>query len=660
MRSKAAHRQCLYHKQDTIKKNTFSFIYLHSIKSSIQVEMKTPLKIFLLHFLSILSLTNSNAQTIDSLSEIIPSPVFKNGEAQPVPEFSIASEWIKEELWVETTFDSDKDGKLDRMHVFVTRPKATQSGKLKLPVIYTSSPYNGLRLFQFFGLFSKSKFWNVHHEIGKKPKSHKHPHKGTRSKRPFESFILDRSWVPLGFVMVYSSSPGTGLSDGAQTIGGENESQAPKAVIDWLCGRAKGYKTRKGKNEVFAFWCSGKVGMTGTSYDGTLCLAAATTGVDGLEAIIPVAPVSSFYHYYRSNGLVRSPEGYIGEDMDVLYDFINTGSRRKRKRNNARIRDSLLVKSQDRITGDYNDFWRSRDYSLKIEKMNCAMLMSHGFNDWNVMTEQSYRFYNAVKEKGLPVQLYYHQHGHGGNPPKEMMNKWFTRYLFGIENGIENEPPVRIVREYERLPNSYSSYPDSNSSNVVLKTASGTKGIGKLSTEISTPQVNETLYDDYSIKYTRLMDSINTKHRLLYVTPVLQKNIRISGVSKVTIKLASNKSAANLSVYLVSLPFNESKEAKIYENLITRGWADPQNHSSLTKGEPLVPGQFYELTFDLMPDDQVIPKGKQIGLLIFSSDNEFTLRPKPGTQLTIDLNSTSITIPIVGGVKEFEDAIKSR
>ena len=67
---------------------------------------------------------------------------------------------------------------------------------------------------------------------------------------------------------------------------------------------------------------SGKVGMIGTSYNGTLPLAAATTGDEGLEAINPIAPNTSYYHYYRSNGLVRSPGGYLGEDVDVLYDFI--------------------------------------------------------------------------------------------------------------------------------------------------------------------------------------------------------------------------------------------------------------------------------------------------------------------------------------------------
>ena len=73
-------------------------------------------------------------------------------------------------------------------------------------------------------------------------------------------------------------------------MGGANESLAPKAVIDWLNGRAKGFTAVGGGEEVRADWATGKVGMTGTSYNGTLPLAAATTGVEGLEAIIPVSP----------------------------------------------------------------------------------------------------------------------------------------------------------------------------------------------------------------------------------------------------------------------------------------------------------------------------------------------------------------------------------
>ncbi len=82
--------------------------------------------------------------------------------------------------------------------------------------------------------------------------------------------------------------------------------------------------------------------MTGTSYNGTIPLAAATTGVDGLEAIIPVAPNTSYYHYYRSNGLVRHPFGFLGEDIDYLYDFIHSGNAPRREHCDCMVRDQEM------------------------------------------------------------------------------------------------------------------------------------------------------------------------------------------------------------------------------------------------------------------------------------------------------------------------------
>ncbi len=74
-------------------------------------------------------------------------------------------------------------------------------------------------------------------------------------------------------------------------------------------------------------------------------------------------------------------------------------------------------------------------------------------------------------------------------------------------------------------------------------------------------------------------------------------------------------------------------------------------------GEPLVPGQFYDLTFNLQPDDEVISAGQRIGLMIFSSDRDFTLWPEPGTELSIDLDATSIELPVVGGAASLQRAL---
>ena len=63
-------------------------------------------------------------------------PIFKNGEAQVVEAFTNPKDWIRHDLWVETPFDTDGDGKMDRMHVSVTRPMQTKTEDLKLPIVY--------------------------------------------------------------------------------------------------------------------------------------------------------------------------------------------------------------------------------------------------------------------------------------------------------------------------------------------------------------------------------------------------------------------------------------------------------------------------------------------------------------------------------------------
>ncbi|MDX2443070.1 MAG: Xaa-Pro dipeptidyl-peptidase [Bacteroidales bacterium] len=582
-------------------------------------------------------------------------PVFEDGEAQIVPAFKDAEKWIRHDLWVETEFDTDGDGNPDRMHVAVTRPYQTDNG-LKLPVVYISSPY-------FAGTASGSLeyFWNVRQELNAVPAPRVHqPEIVRRGKRPIISNSHTKTWVPRGYIVVHSSSPGTGLSDGSPTVGGDNESLAPKAVIDWLCGRADGYTERDGNEKVKAFWSTGKVGMTGTSYNGTLPVAAATTGVKGLEAIIPIAPNTSYYHYYRSNGLIRSPGGWLGEDIDVLYDFIHSGEESKRAYSNALIRDKEMADGMDRIKGDYNDFWAGRDYLNDMKPMKAALLMSHGFNDWNVVPEHSLRIYEAAKAKGLQTQIFYHQGGHGGPPPMKMMNRWFTRYLHGVENGVEKDAKAWIVREDDKPsePTPYKDFPNPEASPVDLYLTAGAPGNGSLSTEPVSKQGTEILVDNFSFSGSTLAKAEVTGHRLLYLTPKLSEEVHISGKVRVTVKLASSKSAANLSVWMVSLPWNERRNSKITDNIITRGWADPQNYKSLSESEPLKPGKFYEMSFDLQPDDQIIPEGQQIGLMIFSSDRDFTLRPEPGTELTIDLDATSISLPVVGGKESLKDALK--
>ncbi len=605
-----------------------------------------------IYFFTALFLTISNAAYTQEKA----TPQFKDGEAQIVEAFNTPEKWIRHDLWVETSFDTDGDGKLDRMHVAVTRPFQTETEGLKLPIIYETSPY-------FAGTAGNQpgSFWDVKHEVGEAPPIPLvHPSVTRTGKRPIISNSLLRDWIKRGFIIVHSSSPGTGLSQGSPTVGGINESLAPKAVIEWLSGKDNGYTTPDGDEKVMAFWSTGNVGMTGTSYNGTLPLAAATTGVDGLKAIIPIAPNTSYYHYYRSNGLVRSPGGYLGEDVDVLYDFIHSGAEDKRAYNNKTTRDGEMAKGMDRKTGDYNEFWAGRDYLNVMKNMKAALLMAHGFNDWNVMPEHSYRIYKAAEANGIPAQIYYHQAGHGGPPPFKMMNRWFTRYLYNVENEVEKDPKAWIVREGQPTsnPTPYSNYPNPAAADVKFYLGAGGTAHGTLATAKPSNRPTEKLTDDVAFSGSDFAKAAQSENRLLYVSPVLKEAVHLSGLATISVKIASSKPAANFSVWLVALPWTEGKGVKLMENVITRGWADPQNSKSLTESAPMIPGKFYDLKFDLQPDDQIIPAGKQIALMLMASDKEFTLWPKAGTELTIDLNGTTITLPIVGGKTAAEKAMK--
>ncbi|MCE2766528.1 MAG: hypothetical protein LW628_06380, partial [Fimbriimonadaceae bacterium] len=130
---------------------------------------------------------------VTTAQQSVAKPVFTDGQAQVVPAFSNSSEWIREHLWVETEFDSDKNGKKDRVHVDVTRQKQTDTEGLKVPVIYESSPY-------FAGTANGGAIlWDVKHELGAEPPARTfHPDIRLEPNRTMISNELVGTWVPRG------------------------------------------------------------------------------------------------------------------------------------------------------------------------------------------------------------------------------------------------------------------------------------------------------------------------------------------------------------------------------------------------------------------------------------------------------------------------------
>ena len=142
------------------------------------------------------------------------------------------------------------------MHVDVSRPRETDTDGLKVPVIYEDSPY--------YAGGADVANWAVDHELGASPATRpRAPDFNADNTSPTIGTIYESTWVPRGFAVVHSESPGTGNSTGCPNSGAPIETLGATAVIDWLNGRRKGYTTKAGTAEVAAYWHNGNTGDDG-------------------------------------------------------------------------------------------------------------------------------------------------------------------------------------------------------------------------------------------------------------------------------------------------------------------------------------------------------------------------------------------------------------
>ena len=605
-----------------------------------------------------------------------PPPWLKVENGQTQPQFALGQA-IEQTVFVETELDSDDDGRLDRVRIRISRPRETETLGYKVPVVFEHSPYRGdfgpavnhEVDFQFLPQEFLGRQGNTATQIERAARLTRTSEPsartgmrvpaGPRADLPGQ---LDNYYVPRGYAVVLGESIGTFSSDGCPTVGDRVETLGTKAVIDWLNGRARAFDANG--DEVSANWTTGAVGMVGVSYNGTLPNQVATTGVEGLETIIPISAISSWYDYYRANGLVVAPHsetqgvgenGFLGEDTDVLASFIG-GSRMVP---DGRCPDTLntLIRRQDRVTGDYSPFWAARDYLDDVGDIRSSVFVVHGLNDWNVKTKAFAEWWYRLDQYEVPRKIWLHNGGHGGPPApgnvpyKATENRWMDHELFGVPNGIMSEPRSTIQRE-DGSYHDEADWPAPGTSTAALHlSAPDATAPGGLSSSASQSALIQDFVDE-----GRTFDTDDVliqgpdaarQNRLIYRSPELGQDVRISGTPWVNLTMSvENRNAANLTAVLVDYGPAGSADPPV---MVTRGWLDPQNRLSVRDGRPIRRGEAYDLRWDLQPDDYLFKAGRRIGLVVVSTDHDYTIRPDPGTRLTLQPSNSQISLPVVGG-----------
>ena len=475
-------------------------------------------------------------QMYDALHADKLQPLYMNGMAQPIFPYTTGevtegysndeSDIIRYCVYVETNYDTDDDGKLDLVKALVQIPRAAMEGNYKAATIYEARPYiTGCNESMNPGKNLGSESYDI-------SKLYSQPDKrvpaGTATTadaaaaadsadwyywNPYEQMYdyEDLNWYDYylvrGFAVVECGGLGTKGSDGFETCGTDLEIDAFKCVIEWLHGDRVAYTDKTSNVAISADWSSGKIGMTGRSYAGTTQFGLATTGVAGLETIVPVAGIASWYEYTNSQGISTNSLVNYSERLGCNGRYLDPDDY-------ATIAEKYgnymyqIQQDQLKSNGDYSEHWATRDYTLDAENIKCPALIVHGLNDDNVRTKEFDLMYQAYQKAGVNVKLLLHQDAHltpsypagnlefyiDGESYNNVLNRWFSHYLCGVENGAENMAAVTAQSNVDAsVWNTYDSWTTDES--IALSNADDT-GTTTINSDYATQGINRRNWRD--------------------------------------------------------------------------------------------------------------------------------------------------------------------
>ncbi len=596
--------------------------------------------------LCVLTLLGTAALTAPAAA--VPAAVLSD----PIYDYTIA---IRETVYVDTTLDNDGDGTPDRIVADIIRPREAATAGIKVPVIMDASPY-----YQCCGR-------------GNESERKVYAADGTVTKFPL---YYDNYFVPRGYAFIAADLAGTSRSTGCEDVGGTEEVQGAKAVIDWLNGRAVG-RTASGTVVTATAWTTGKVGMIGKSWDGTVANAVAATGVQGLETIVPISAISSWYDYNRVNGMVNPKVSSVPS----LHNTVNG-----RPSGTCTAVATALSSGHAASTGNYNSFWNARNYAISAASVHASVFVVHGMNDLNVQGVHFGQWWDALAANNVPRKIWLSQEGHV-DPFDfrraawvDTLHRWFDFWLMGLDNGIMGEPMADVERAADVWQTSTLWPPAGTATARYVLQGTGNPGVLASS---GAGSGSLSLTDAPTLSETNAVSSPTTSRtgRKVYQTPVLTSALRISGTPTVTLRVRSSKPTTTLTAKLVAygtatrINYRASGEgistlttqscwgsssstddacyrdtAKVVSSaafqVISRGWIDGQHRDSLTSTTAMNTSTFYTITWKLRPIDQIIPAGQRLGLVLTLSDNEFVSSHSTGATVTVDLTGSVLSLPI--------------
>ena len=674
-------------------------------------------------------------------------PLFVNGMAQPIFPFTTGavkegysnkdSDIIRYCVYVETNYDTDGDGKLDLVKALVQVPRAAAKGDYKAATIYEARPYitGCTELYGYEDDLYNTGNFNIK-AMYSTPAARTPVGSATTEKAAAAANSADwYYWNPEGKMMDYEDLDwydyylvrgyavvecgglGTRGSEGYETCGSDLEIDAFKCVIEWLHGDRVAYTDKTSNISIAADWSNKKVGMTGRSYAGTTQFGLATTGVAGLETIVPVAGIASWYEYTNSQGISTDSEPAYS---DALAGYcagrkLDADDWNKIKADYGNYLQTIYDIQRD-LNGNYGEtggHWNIRDYTVDTtqtgpigttgpSQINCSALIVHGLNDYNVRTKEFQLMYNAFTKAGENVKLLLHQDAHltptypagnlvfdiGDSSYDEILNRWFSHYLYGLENGAENMAAVTAQSSHDTdVWNTYDSWDTASSMIFKANADSETTTINSNYDAIGVTSQNwQSKFaadsTDGSVMYTQTVEKDTTIKGTVAVnfsaltentdengTPIGERDALMVSAMLVDIapegktfpafntsgsyvpKTTLAEGGAWMGGGLPNYDLTKLKASDVTYKIISRGWMDLCNpgagfdsHTADTR-VALDGKTYHDYTIYLQSTVYEVEAGHTLALVIYAYEPGMA-RYTQNYQITIDNSTVSADIPV--------------
>ena len=462
------------------------------------------------------------------------------------------------------------------------------------------------------------------------------PYDRTRAKGAAEKFAR------AGYVAVMQDCRGTRASGGV-VAPYNNEGQDGYDTLEWI--------TRQP-------WCSGRVGMTGSSYVGAVQWQAAVENPPGLAAIAPQATWSSFYRNLHLGGAVRlsliagwiagntaKPEGATAADMDTALLKLPLSDVDEAIGWPMPWLDAYLTHPEP------NGFWTRLDLTSRLPALTLPALHLVGYYDYFsresvgnfVVMQKHARDHNTRRNQRLILGPW--DHGSVGKTrvadvefgpeaavdPFALQIDWFDRHLKQDTQAQATPfPPVRFFSMGDNVWHEAQSWPPEGYAPVSFHLRSGgnantRKGGGRLTREApSHAEPADTFRADPAnpvpacpVTATRPVkaavwgpvDQSANEDRddvLVYTGDTLAEPLSFAGNIEATLHVSADTPDADWAVKLVDV-----HPDGFAQNLAT-GILRGRYRESLLKPTPLKPGEVVEIRVDLGPCAATVATGHKL------------------------------------------------